>query len=86
MDEILKIAVPELGQKEIPGQQYNRRIVDYAHEAGFTWVNDDETPWCSIFINWVAKKTGLQTSDKLNARSWLLVGLNVDSNFLARKY
>ena len=79
MDNLLKIAVNQLGQKEIPGSHHNPEIVKYATEAGFTWVNDDETPWCSIFVNWVAKKAGLQTSNKLNARSWLLVGLNVDN-------
>jgi len=79
MDSILRYAIPELGQKEIPGHVHNKRIIDYAKEAGFDWVNDDETPWCSIFINWAAKKAGLQTSNSINARSWLLTGINVDS-------
>lgn len=79
MDKILQIAVAELGQKEITGPQYNPTIINYAKEAGFTWVDDDETPWCSIFVNWVAKKAGLKASGKANARSWLLEGLNVDT-------
>ena len=78
MDNLLKIAVSELGQKEIKGPKHNITIVNYAKEAGFSWINDDETPWCSIFMNWIAKKAGLETSDKLNARSWLLVGQTVD--------
>ena len=60
MDNILKIAVPELGQKEIPGPEHNKRILDYATDE-FEWINDDETPWCSVFVNWVAKKAGLQS-------------------------
>ena len=79
MDKILKIAIAELGQKEISGPQNNPTIVNYAKEAGFAWVDDDETPWCSIFVNWVAKKAGLKQSGKANARSWLLEGLNVDA-------
>jgi uncharacterized protein (TIGR02594 family) len=79
MDKLLKIAVAELGQKEISGSGNNPTIVKYAKEAGFSWVNDDETPWCSIFVNWVAMKAGLQRSKKANARSWLLTGLNVDN-------
>lgn len=79
MDKILKIAIAELGQKEISGPQDNPTIVNYAKEAGFSWVDDDETPWCSIFVNWVAKKAGLQTSGKANARSWLLEGIQVDT-------
>jgi uncharacterized protein (TIGR02594 family) len=79
MDKLLKIAVAELGQKEISGPAHNPAIVNYAKEAGFAWVNDDETPWCSIFVNWVAKKAGLRGSGKANARSWLLSGKNVDN-------
>ncbi|MEN8224727.1 MAG: TIGR02594 family protein [Bacteroidota bacterium] len=79
MDKILKIAISELGQKEISGPEDNPTIVNYAKEAGFAWVDDDETPWCSIFVNWVAKKAGLITSGKANARSWLLEGMNVDA-------
>lgn len=79
MDKILKIAVAELGQKEISGPVDNPNIVNYAREAGFDWVDDDETPWCSIFVNWVAKKVGLKCSGKANARSWMLEGINVDT-------
>lgn len=79
MDKLLKIAVAELGQKEISGPDDNPNIVNYAKEAGFAWVDDDETPWCSIFVNWVAKKAALKTSGKANARSWLLEGMNVDT-------
>jgi len=79
MDNLLKIAFNELGEKEIQGSEDNPTIVNYALESGFAWVNDDETPWCSIFINWVAMKAGLTTSKKANARSWLRVGLNVDT-------
>lgn len=79
MDKFIQIAVNELGQKEITGSQDNPTIVRYAHEAGFTWVNDDETPWCSVFVNWCAKKAGLKGSGKLNARSWLTVGQAVEN-------
>ncbi|MCD4724283.1 MAG: TIGR02594 family protein [Bacteroidales bacterium] len=79
MDKLLKIAVAQLGQKEITGPADNPNIVNYAKEAGFDWVDDDETPWCSIFVNWVAKKAGLNGSGKANARSWLQVGANVNS-------
>lgn len=79
MDKILQIAVAELGQKEISGPQDNPTIVKYAKDSGFAWVDDDETPWCSIFVNWVAKKAGLKGTNKANARSWLLTGLNVDA-------
>lgn len=74
MSELLKNAIPEVGVKEISGSGHNRRIIDYAQESGFEWVNDDETPWCSIFLNWCAKQAGLKRSKMANARSWLLIG------------
>jgi uncharacterized protein (TIGR02594 family) len=79
-DDILKIAVAELGQKEVDGPANNLHIVNYAKEAGFSWINDDETPWCSIFVNWVVKKAGIKGTNKTNARSWLLTGRTVDNN------
>lgn len=78
MGDIVRIAAQELGEKEIPGAAHNQRIVEYAREAGFAWIDDDETPWCSIFINWCAKKAGLQQSKRATARSWLTVGTPVD--------
>ncbi len=81
MDKLIKIAVSQLGEKEIAGsQEHNPTIVQYAKDAGFDWINDDETPWCSIFVNWVAKQCDYIGTNKANARSWLLVGEKVDGN------
>lgn len=80
MDKLIKIALSELGQKEISGSTHNTAIVNYARQSGFTWINDDETPWCSIFANWCALQAGLKGSGKANARSWLLIGVNADQS------
>ncbi|MEM8762389.1 MAG: TIGR02594 family protein [Bacteroidota bacterium] len=77
MSALINIASRELGIKEIPGPRHNDRIVKYAKEAGFSAIKDDETPWCSIFMNWVAMKANLETTNKANARSWLNVGIPV---------
>lgn len=74
MSNLLAIALSQLGVKEIRGKEDNPTIVNYAKEAGFEWVNDDETPWCSIFLNWCTQKAKLISSGKANARSWLQVG------------
>jgi uncharacterized protein (TIGR02594 family) len=74
MDKLFMEAVSQLGQKEIEGPEDNPTIVNFAKESGFEWVDDDETPWCSIFMNWCALKADLERSGKVNARSWLLVG------------
>jgi uncharacterized protein (TIGR02594 family) len=71
---LIEIALQEYGTKEISGSEHNMDIVNYAKESGFEWVNDDETPYCSIFLNWVAMKANLQRSKKANARSWLFTG------------
>jgi uncharacterized protein (TIGR02594 family) len=78
MKSLIKIAVGELGIKEIPGQEHEKRIVDYAKESGFKSITDDETPWCSIFVNWCCNEAGLQRTHRANARSWLSVGKPVD--------
>lgn len=74
---LLKAACSQIGQKEIEGKSNNPTIVNYAKECGFEWVNDDETPWCSIFMNWVTLKSGYERTNKANARSWLDVGLPI---------
>lgn len=74
MNKLIQLAYQEIGTKEISGSSDNPRIVNYAQESGFNHIKNDETPWCSIFMNWLAKKVGLEYSGKANARSWLYVG------------
>jgi len=75
--KLLAIALGEYGVTEITGSAHNERILQYAKESGFNSVIDDETSWCSIFMNWVAVKCGTERSYKLTARSWLEVGNDV---------
>ena len=77
MKELLSIAFSQFGVKEIVGLNHNPIILNYFHEIGHKWVKDDETAWCSAFVNWCALKAGLERSDKLDARSWLKVGQEV---------
>jgi len=79
MKNLLNIAINEIGVKEIKGTKHSKRILEYADTSGFAWVNDDETPWCSIFMNWLAKKASLKQSGSAMARSWLNVGETVSS-------
>ena len=78
MNHLLKIAFTEIGQQEVSGVNHNQRILDYASESGISGISTDEVPWCSTFVNWVAYKAGLSRTNKANARSWLLVGQNVN--------
>ena len=78
MSKLLEIALSQYGQKEITGEKDNQTIVGYAKEAGHAWVDDDETPWCSIFMDWSSMKAGVERTHKANARSWLTVGETVN--------
>ena len=73
-EKMMLIALKEFGVKEISGQDHNKRIIQYAKEAGFDWVDSDEIAWCSIFVNWVALKAGVERTNLATARSWLDIG------------
>lgn len=76
-EELIEIALGEYAVEEIPGEEDNPRILQYFAEIGHQWVKDDETAWCSAFVNWVATKAGYERSNKLNARSWLDIGVEI---------
>lgn len=76
-NELLRIATAELGVKETAGTESNSRIMEYAKGAGFDWYKNDETPWCSVFLNWAANQAGLERSKEGMARSWQKVGVVV---------
>ncbi len=71
------LAMEYYGLKEIRGEQNNHIILGWFQDIGYSWVQDDETAWCSCFINWLAFSLGLESSGKLDARSWLKVGEDV---------
>ena len=75
---LLHIALSQYGIKEVPGVENNPEIMKYFDEIGHSWVQDDETAWCSAFVNWCALRKNYEGSDKLNARSWLQVGKKVE--------
>lgn len=58
-----------------PGK-HNARIVEY-HRTTTLKASDDETPWCSSFVNWVMIQAGRKGTNNAAARSWLDWGLPV---------
>jgi len=68
------LAMEFYGLREISGNEDNPIIVGWFRDIGHSWVKDDETAWCSCFINWLAWKLNLERSGKLDARSWLECG------------
>jgi uncharacterized protein (TIGR02594 family) len=68
-DDWMEIAKGELGQAEIAGAKDNPRIVEY-HDTTTLHAKDDETPWCSSFVNWAMEKSGNSGTDDARAISW----------------
>ena len=74
--ELLKKAFEFYGLKEIVGKDHNSQIIAFFHELGYD-INNDETPWCSVILSYIAKKSGYEYNTKLNARGWLGIGVPV---------
>ena len=79
-EELINLASQYLGMQEIVGEKNNHVIVKWFHDIGFNWIRNDETAWCSCGMNWWAMQLGLERSGKLDARSWLDVGLKIVTN------
>lgn len=65
----LQIAENELGTEEIIGYKHEQRILEY-HETTTLSADDDETPWCSSFVNWCFEKVPISGTGSARARSW----------------
>lgn len=68
------VARQYIGTREIPGKKHNATIMNWYRQLMITFVADDETPWCSTFVNFCAHEAGYERTGKLNARSWLAIG------------
>mgnify|MGYP000306625287 CR=1 FL=1 len=73
----ISVAEGETGVKETVGKNHNPRVVEY-HQATSGKFNDDETPWCSSFVNWVMQKAGQPKTNNAMASSWRSYGKKLD--------
>jgi uncharacterized protein (TIGR02594 family) len=78
MSIIYQVAAEHLGTKEWAGSKHNPKVVKMFKDAGNAWVKDDETPWCAAFVGSVLAECGLLGTGKLNARSYMNWGVDVD--------
>lgn len=66
----------ETGVHEIVGKEHNPRIIEY-RKTTTSGASDDETPWCSDFVNWCMVASDIEGTKKPNARSWLKWGKEI---------
>ena len=78
MKNLLHKAFNYYGIEEVPGEENNPLILDFFHTIGHEWVQTELTAWCSAFINYLCKKHGYERSGRLDARSWLRVGMDIN--------
>lgn len=73
----IAIAREEVGVKEITGKDHNPKIIEY-HSFTSGNFKDDETPWCSSFVNWVMSQVGIKGTNSAGAYSWKNWGKKLD--------
>ena len=75
--KIVEQGLKYYGVKSIPGELHEENIVGFFNKSGHLEIKDDETPWCSAFINAICSDLNLPKSGLLNARSWLKMGKEI---------
>jgi uncharacterized protein (TIGR02594 family) len=75
--EWMQIARGEMGTKEFLGSADNPEVVKYLKSVDNISISaqrNDETAWCSAFVNWCLEQTGKKGTKNAAARSWLKWG------------
>jgi len=65
-------AESEIGQHEVKGGE-NPFIIE-CHATCTLKATEDETPWCSAFVNWCLSQAGIHGTNSAAAKSWLTWG------------
>jgi uncharacterized protein (TIGR02594 family) len=67
-----------IGLREKKGKaQHEAKILRFFKDVGHSWVKDDETAWCAAFAGAMLESVGLESTRKLDARSYLKWGQEV---------
>ena len=59
-----------LDVKEVPGSEYNARILQYFRDTSLRPFDGDETSWCAAGINFCLMVDGILGTGRANARSF----------------
>jgi uncharacterized protein (TIGR02594 family) len=76
--QLLTTALSYASVSEFSGTAAHPDILRMFETAGHSWVNNDETPWCSAAMcQWVTECGGqMPARHRLRARSWLTLGID----------
>ena len=72
------IARSYIGTTEGPGPADNPVIMEMYASVGHDWVEHDTVAWCAAFVGHCLEKSGIRSSRKLTARSYLDWGVPVE--------
>lgn len=78
----MPIAVKELGEKEVVGSKDNPRILEYGRSVDYNGgkpTQNDEVPWCSIFVSWCLQQAGYKDTNSAWAGSYDHYGVACDA-------
>lgn len=75
-----KLAERFVGLKELPGPKHEPFVLGML-QLDAKWVQDDETAWCSAFVNYCNHLLRQPRSKSLAARSWLQIGEEIPLGF-----
>jgi uncharacterized protein (TIGR02594 family) len=79
----LEIARSRVGVREVPGPKHSSVILGWLARLK-SWIKDDETPWCGIFVASVMQEAGLPYPDIYpRAKAWADWGANLRSTHVA---
>jgi len=76
--EHYQIALDFLGTKEIRGSKHNP-LIEEMFKLVVGREHSDETAWCAAFVGACLIKAGLDSTGKLNARSYLKMGDDINT-------
>lgn len=79
--EWMTIARSEIGVREFAGDADNPQVVEYfkAIDGPFAIQGQDETAWCSAFVNWCFDRAGIAGTRSPAARSWTRWGQAIEA-------
>lgn len=77
MPRTIRLALQELGVKEVAGPANSPIVMGYAHELGLeASYPADKIPWCGAFVGAIVKRAGkLPVHDPLWALNWKKFGV-----------